>query len=124
MSSSHIEEKTETLQAMASDLETEDMELQKKMMQLEESHPINMDEFTKVLTCFFFQYMLRFVILVDLINVHINRCGSMLGLRWQVLYNLHPSLVSACLVLSQWFHGIRTQWAGVYHTAEKGRWTR
>ena len=57
MSSSHIEEKTETLQAMASDLETEDMELQKKMMQLEESHPINMDEFTKVLTCFLSIYV-------------------------------------------------------------------
>ena len=50
MTSSHIEEKTETLQAMASDFETEDVKLQKKM-QLEEFRQINMDELTKVLTC-------------------------------------------------------------------------
>ena len=56
MTSSHMEDGTETLQATASDLETEDMKLQKKM-QLEESHPINMDEFTKVLTCFFSIYV-------------------------------------------------------------------
>ena len=50
MTSSHIEEKTETLQAMGSDLETEDVKLQ-KIMQLEQFRLINMDELTKVLTC-------------------------------------------------------------------------
>ena len=50
MTSSHIEEKTEALQAMASDFETEDVKLQ-KMMQLEQFRLINMDELTKVLTC-------------------------------------------------------------------------
>ena len=50
MTSSHIEEKTETLQATASDFETEDVKLRKKI-QLEEFRLINMDEFTEVLTC-------------------------------------------------------------------------
>ena len=43
------EEMTEMLEAMRADLETEDMKCQKKMMQLEQLHLIDISKLTKVL---------------------------------------------------------------------------